>query len=143
MGGRSRRDAQGLMVLVDSSVWIDYFNGAPTPEADLLDDLLGRELVVAGDIILTEVLQGFTSDAHYRRAKSLMEPLEYRDMLGKTVAVRAAMNYRRLRKRGVTVRKTIDVMIGTFCMLQGLPLLHADRDFNPMEQYLGLRVRRP
>jgi len=131
------------MVLVDSSVWVDYFNGAPTPEADLLDDLLGRELVVTGDIILTEVLQGFRSDTHYRRANSLLEALEYRDMLGKTVAVSAAMNYRRLRKRGVTVRKTIDVMIGTFCMLQGLPLLHADRDFNPMEQYLGLRVRRP
>jgi predicted nucleic acid-binding protein len=131
------------MVLADSSVWIDYFNGAPTPEADLLDDLLGRELVATGDIILTEVLQGFASDAHFRRAKSLMEQLEYQDMLGKTVALSAAENYRRLRRRGVTVRKTIDVIIGTFCILQGVPLLHADRDFDPMEQHLGLRVLRP
>ncbi len=131
------------MVLADSSVWIDYFNGSPTPEADHLDELLGRELVVTGDIILTEVLQGFKSDADYRRAKSLMEQLEYRDMLGKTVALGAADSYRRLRSRGVTVRKTIDVIIGTFCMLQGMPLLHADRDFDPMEQHLGLRVLRP
>ena len=131
------------MVLVDSSVWIDYFNGTHTPETDLLDDLLSRELVLIGDIILTEVLQGFTSDAHFRQAKILLGPLEYRDMLGKTVAVKAAENYRRLRRRGVTVRKTIDVMIGTFCILQRLPLLQSDRDFLPMERYLGLRVIRP
>jgi len=107
-----------------------------------LDDLLGRELVVTGDIILTEVLRGFTSDAHSQRAKSLMEPLDYRDTLGKTVAMGAAVNYRRLRKCGVTIRKTIEVMIGTFCMPQGLPPLHADRDFDPMQQYVGLRVLR-
>ena len=82
-------------------------------------------------------------DELVRRAKTLMEQLEYRDMLGETVVLGAADSYRRLRSRGVTVRKTIDVIIGTFCMLQGMPLLHADRDFDPMKQYLGLRVLRP
>jgi predicted nucleic acid-binding protein len=130
------------MVLVDSSVWIDFFNGAPTPECDTLDALLGRELVLIGDLILTEVLQGFRNEADYRRARALLAPVGCRRLGGRTVALAAADNYRYLRARGVTVRKTIDVIIASYCILQGLELLHADRDFDVMEQHLGLEVCR-
>jgi predicted nucleic acid-binding protein len=128
------------MVLVDSSVWIDFFNGAAASECDTLDALLGRELVLIGDLILTEVLQGFRSDADYHRARALLEPVGFRHLGGRTVALAAANNYRYLRARGVTVRKTIDVIIATYCILQGLELLHADRDFDVMEQHLGLKI---
>ena len=130
------------MVLVDSSVWIDYFNGTPSAECDALDGLLGRELVLIGDLILTEVLQGFRTDAGYHEARSLLEPLGFRRLGGRAVALAAAENYRFLRSRGVTVRKTIDVMIATYCILHTLELLHADRDFDAMEQHLGLQVYR-
>jgi len=130
------------MVLVDSSVWIDYFNGAPSPECDALDELLGRELVLIGDLILTEVLQGFRSDSGYREARGLLEPLDFRRLGGRTVALAAAENYRFLRSQGVTVRKTIDIMIATYCILHALELIHADRDFDAMEQHLGLQVYR-
>ena len=128
------------MVLVDSSVWIDYFNGAVTPETDTLDTLLGRDLVLMGDLILTEVLQGFRDDADYRLARKLLDPLELRVLGGREVALRAADNYRTLRSRGVTVRKTIDVIIGSYCLLHAIPLLHADRDFDALETHLGLKV---
>ncbi len=131
------------MILVDSSVWADYFDGRASPETDLLDGLLGRQLVVTGNIILTEVLRGFQSDRSFHRARSLLELVECREMMSKTVAIRTAENYRRLRKRGVTLNKTIGIMIGTFCILEGLPLLHADPEFDPMEQHLGLPVYRP
>jgi predicted nucleic acid-binding protein len=130
------------MIVVDTSVWIDYFNDRPTPEAAYLDSLLVREPLVIGDLILAEVLQGFRSDLDFRRALVLLSALEFQAMLGREVAVDSARNYRRLRARGVSVRKTIDVMIGTFCIKSGHQLLHADRDFDPMERYLGLRVVR-
>ena len=97
------------MVLVDSSVWIDYFNGTPTTECDALDALLGRELVLIGDLILTEVLQGFRTDTGYHEARALLEPLGFCRLGGRTVALAAAGNYRTLRGKGVTVRRTIDV----------------------------------
>ena len=128
------------MVVVDSSVWIDYFNGRVTRQTDLLDSLLGRELVVIGDIILTEVLQGFRSDRDYRKAKRLLDSLIFKPMLGKEAAVKSAENYRHLRMKGVSVRKTIDVVIATFCISSNLPLLHDDRDFEPMEKHLNLKV---
>lgn len=131
------------MVLVDSSVWIDYFNGAPAAECDVLDGLLGRELVLMGDLILTEVLQGFRTDAGYREARDLLEPLTLCRLGGRTVALAAADNYRYLRTRGVTVRKTIDVIIASYCILHGLELLHTDRDFDAMVQHLGLGVHVP
>ena len=128
------------MTVVDTSVWVSYFNGVATRQTDRLDRLLGEERVVIGDLILTEVLQGFRNDAEFRRARALLAALEFREMLGRTVALESAANYRRLRALGVTVRKTIDVMIGTFCILNRLPLLHADRDFDPLAEHLGLKV---
>ncbi len=127
------------MILVDSSVWIDYFNGRSTVATDRLDDLLSHELLLTGDIILAEVLQGFRRQSDFRRARALFDKLEYRDMLGHDVAIAAATNYRKLRARGVTVRKTIDVMIATFCIRNGHRLLHSDRDFTPMERHLKLK----
>ncbi|MFA7242714.1 MAG: PIN domain nuclease [Sulfuricellaceae bacterium] len=126
------------MILVDSSVWIDYFNGVICPETDLLDAALGKEAILMGDVIFTEVLQGFTSDRDFQEAQRLLNLLPFREMLGRQVALKSAENYRLLRKKGVTVRKTIDVMIGTFCIINRLPLLHRDRDFTPMEKWLGL-----
>ena len=131
------------MVLVDSSVWIDYFNGVHSPETNALDALLGQELVQIGDLILTEVLQGFRTDAGYRQARELLEPLRLRRLGGREVALAAADNYRFLLSRVVTVRKTIDVVIASFCLLHGIELLHADRDFDAIEKHLRLRVYRP
>ena len=127
------------MIVVDSSVWISYFSSsAQTPQTRVLDDLLGRERVVVGDLILAEVLQGFRSDRDYRDAKSLLASLDYRSMIGREIALMSAANYRRLRKKGITVRKTIDCLIATFCITERLPLLHADDDFRAFEKHLGL-----
>ena len=126
------------MILVDSSVWIDYFNGVICPETNLLDGFLGKESILMGDLILSEVLQGFSNDKDFQEAQQLLNLLPFREMLGRQVAIRSAENYRLLRTKGVTVRKTIDVMIGTFCILNQLPLLHRDRDFDPMEKWLWL-----
>jgi predicted nucleic acid-binding protein len=131
------------MILVDSSVWIDYFNGRATAETDALDDLLGREPVLIGDLILTEVLQGFRRDADYHKARTLLETLELRTLGGSQIAIAAADNYRALRRRGITPRKTIDMIIGTYCLVQGLQLLHADGDFDVLEKELGLLVLKP
>ena len=128
------------MVLVDTSVWVDYFNGVNTPQADQLDGLLGSGFILIGDLILAELLQGFSADKDYRRARDLLSDLPCVDLVGKDIALAAADNYRRLRARGFTVRKTIDVLIGTFCIVHGHELLHSDRDFEPMERSLGLRV---
>ncbi len=130
------------MIVVDTSVWIDYFNGRSTPAADLLDSLLLRQPLLLGDLILAEVLQGFRSDRDFRRALALLSALEFQSMVGREVAVASARNYRALRARGVSVRKTIDVLIGTFCIKRGHQLLHDDRDFDQMERYLGLHIVR-
>jgi predicted nucleic acid-binding protein len=130
------------MVLVDSAVWIDYFNGTASPETDTLDALLGQELVLIGDLILTEVLQGFRDEHDYRLARELLDPLELRVLGGREVALLAADNYRTLRARGITVRKTIDVIIGSYGLLHALPLLHTDRDFDALETHRGLMVKR-
>ncbi|HZS65636.1 MAG TPA: PIN domain-containing protein, partial [Burkholderiales bacterium] len=95
------------MLLVDSSVWIDYFNGTPSTEADLLESLLGHEDLLTGDLVLGEVLRGFDRAADFRRASRLMATLAYEDMLGKDIALRSVGYYRALRRRGITVRKTI------------------------------------
>jgi len=127
------------MIVVDSSVWTDYFNGVVTDQTDRLDASLSGELVVIGDIILAEVLQGFKRDSDFRKAKQLLDALVFKEMLGRELAVKSAQNYRRLRKKGVTVRKTVDVMIATFCIEKGLALLHSDKDFDPMTKHLGLK----
>lgn len=128
------------MIFVDSSVWIDYFNGRVTKQTDLLDTLLGDELVVIGDIVLTEVLQGFSDDKDFIKAGKLFDSLYFMPMLGKKLAIKSAENYRKLKKNGVTVRKTIDVIIATFCIESNLLLLHSDRDFRIMEKHLALKV---
>lgn len=126
------------MILVDSSVWVDYFNGVRSRETDFLDATLGIEPVAIGDLILTEVLQGFRSDADYQTAKSLLLSLTVFELVGQDLAVRAADNYRTLRRRGVTVRKTLDCIIATFCIERRVPLLYSDRDFEPFAKSLGL-----
>ena len=131
------------MILVDSSVWIDYFNGISTWQTDLLDTYLSKAPVVIGDLILTEVLQGFRSDKDYETAKSFLSALPFRQIGGYNVVVQSAQNYRRLRKAGVTVRKTIDIIIGTFCIIEGLILLHDDRDFDPMVSHFSLMTPTP
>jgi predicted nucleic acid-binding protein len=127
------------VILVDSSVWIGYFRGTATPQTDRLDALLGNELIAVGNLILTEVLQGFTSDADFNQALRMMSTLEVVPLGGQTLAIQAARNFRTLRARGVTVRKTIDTLIATACIEHGLSLLHDDRDFEPFSTWLGLR----
>ena len=126
------------MVMADSSVWIDFFNGVDSESADLLDSLLKTETVVIGDLILAEVLQGFRSDRDYRLAKRLLTSLDVRNLLGREMAIRVADNYRKLRKSGTTIRKTVDLVIATYCVEHNIPLLHSDRDFEPLSESLGL-----
>jgi predicted nucleic acid-binding protein len=130
------------VILVDSSVWIDYFRGTVTPQTDRLDELLGEEPVAVGDLILTEVLQGFVTDREFHQARRLMTRLDVVTLGGADIALQAAENYRTLRARGVTVRKTIDTVIATRCIVSGYRLLHSDRDFDVFEQHLGLRCVR-
>jgi predicted nucleic acid-binding protein len=128
------------MIFVDSSVWIDYFNGRITKQTNILDSIVGDELIIVGDIVLTEVLQGFRRDKDFNKAKELLDCFIFREMLGMEIAVESAKNYRILRKKGVAVRKTIDVIIATFCIENDLPLLHSDKDFKIMEKHLALKV---
>jgi predicted nucleic acid-binding protein len=128
------------MIIVDSSVWIDYFNGKKTRQTDWLDSALGSTPVIMGDLILTEVLQGFQNNEEFKVAKELLLGMPFMPMVGQDIALKSAENYRTLRKRGVTLRKTIDVIIGTFCIYYQLPLLHDDRDFDPMVKFLGLKI---
>jgi hypothetical protein len=127
------------MIVVDSSVWIDYFRGRNTPEAEKLDTLLGKELVATGDLMLVEVLQGFRTDKDFRQAKKLLQSLTIVNMLDTTIAVKSAVNFRTLRKKGITVRKTIDAIIATYCIENKLSLLHRDKDFQPFHQHLKLK----
>jgi len=126
------------LILVDSSVWIDYFRGSPTPQCARLDALLGTEPLAIGDLILVEVLQGFTSDRDFNQAKKLLTSLVVTDLCGQDIAMKAAKNFRALRALGITVRKTIDTVIATRCIESGFTLLHADRDFEPFATHLGL-----
>ncbi|MBB5208045.1 type II toxin-antitoxin system VapC family toxin [Chiayiivirga flava] len=128
------------MILVDSSVWVDFFRGNATPQTDRLNELLLTDLVAIGDLILTEVLQGFTSDEVFRTARRMLSHLDLVVIGGPDVMIQAASNFRTLRARGVTVRKTIDTLIATRCIVSDLELLHADRDFDAFATYLGLRV---
>lgn len=128
------------MIFVDSSVWIDYFNGEETPVTNYLDAALAHEPILLGDLVLMEVLQGFQNDKDFRIARNLLLRFPVAAIGGAELALRAAANYRVLRKRGVTVRKSIDVLIGTYCIAYDLPLLHTDRDFEPMARYLGLNT---
>ena len=128
------------MILVDSSVWIDFFRGTPSPQADRLDTLLGNEALWIGDLILTEVLQGFTSERDFNQAHRLLGSLDVIEIGGRDIAIQAARNFRTLRGLGVTVRKTIGTLIATRCIESGIALLHSDRDFDPFSEYLGLEA---
>ena len=128
------------MILVDSSVWIDYFNGNTTWAVERLDQLLGSEQLAIGDLILTEVLQGFASERNFRAAEQMLTSLQIVELGGREIAIQAAKNFRVLRKAGVTVRKTIDTVIATRCIESGYELLHDERDFEPFVKHLGLLV---
>jgi len=131
------------MILVDSTVWVDYFKGKPSPETDYLDAVLARDLILVGDIILAEVLQGFRSDRDFERARRALEGFEQVSLVGPELAVQSALHYRCLRRSGISVRKTIDCLIATWCIAHDVQLLHTDRDFEPFERHLGLRVLHP
>lgn len=128
------------MIVVDSSVWIDFFNGVSTPEVERLDALLGVAPVAIGDLILVEVLQGFRHERDFATAQQLFDSMPLLAMLGSENAFKAASSYRSLRSRGITVRKTIDGIIATACIQANLPLLFSDRDFLPYVEHLGLEV---
>ena len=128
------------MVLVDSSVWVDFFRERVTAQTHALDSLIGREEIAVGDLILTEVLQGFEIDREYATARRLFASLPLIDIAGGEVALLASTHYRLLRSRGVTIRKTVDTLIASRCILDGLTLLHCDRDFSHFADHLGLQV---
>lgn len=128
------------MILVDSSVWIDFFRGTASPEADRLDALLGNEPLLIGDLILTEVLQGFTNERDFNQAHRLLGSLDLIEIGDREIAIQAARNYRTLRSLGATARKTIDTLIATRCIESGFALLHSDRDFDPFREHLGLQT---
>jgi predicted nucleic acid-binding protein len=128
------------LILVDSSVWIDYLRGAGTRETDLLDGLLGTHLLATGDLMLAEVLQGFRSDSEFDQARRLFAGLDIVTLGGPEIAWQAARNVRALRARGITTRKTIDTIIATRCIADGHALLYSDRDFDPFVEHLGLRT---
>ena len=132
------------MLVVDSSVWIDFFNGAPSPARATLRRLLGdgdTEIVVP-DLVLFEVLRGFRDERHYLQAESLMLTLTVESTGGAALALKAAQHYRSLRAAGITVRSAVDVLVAAFCIERGYALLHADRDFDAFEATRGLRAWR-
>ena len=127
------------MILVDTSVWIDYFNGNADKHTDALDLALEEGVAAIGDLIFLEILQGFRSDKEYKLAKERLSTLEQYEMFGHLMALKCAENYRALRKKGITIRRTADVIIATFCIENNLPLLFSDKDFKPFVQHLGLQ----
>jgi predicted nucleic acid-binding protein len=127
------------VILVDSSVWIDYFNGEEGIHTEYLDKQIGVEPIAIGDLMLTEVLQGFRKDRDFRRARSLLLGLSVLQIVDKDLAIKAAENYRTLRAKGITARKTVDTWIATFCIEHGHSLLFSDRDFGPFVKHLALK----
>ena len=127
------------MILVDSSVWIDYFNGVENQATDMLDRRLGIEEIAVADLILTEVLQGFKTDRDYKIAKDVLTSLTILEILGTKLAIESADNFRYLRKKGITIRKTVDVIIATYCIESDIALLFTDKDFVPFVKNLNLR----
>ncbi len=128
------------MILVDSSVWISHLRGQRTTAALKLEQAARREPLLVGDLILLEVLQGARDEAHAALLERNLRRYHVVSLLGGDLAPVAARNYRKLREMGITIRKTADIIIGTFCIAHGHRLLHDDRDFDPMHQYLGLAV---
>jgi predicted nucleic acid-binding protein len=131
------------MILVDSTVWIDFFNGRITPQTDYLGDNITNQPILVGDIILGEVLQGFQNDTHFEKALLALGKFQQVSLITPELAVQSARNYRVLRSMGITVRKTIDCFIATYCLVNRHDLLHSDKDFDAFEQYMGLQVIHP
>ncbi|MDM8569598.1 PIN domain nuclease [Thiotrichales bacterium HSG1] len=131
------------MLLVDSSVWIDYFNGKETKNTLYLRDKADRNRILIGDLILCEVLQGFRYERDFNLARNLLLNFSCHDIAGQEVALLAAENYRTLRRKGITVRKTIDMLIASFCIQHNYELLHNDKDFDVIEKHLSLQVFHP
>jgi predicted nucleic acid-binding protein len=127
------------VILVDSSVWIDYFRGRQSSQTDRLHALLGNEPIATGDLVLAEVLQGFGSVQDFNQGKKLLTSLPIIELVGRDIAIQAANNFRILRSLGITVRKTIDTLIATSCIEKGLALLYSDKDFDPFVEHLGLQ----
>lgn len=128
------------MVIVDTSAWIEYLNGKKTRVVPKVDQCLEQDIVAIGDLIYCEVMQGIRSPRDRSQISSLLLSLPQFDMVGFSIAEKSAANYRLLRSKGVTVRKTIDVLIGTFCVEHGLQLVHYDSDFDLMAKHIGLNV---
>ena len=126
------------MILVDTSVWIDYFNGKEDIHPEILDSSIVDGTVAIGDIIFLEILQGFRNDKDYQKVRSRLATLDQYELFGNDMVYRCAENYRTLRKKGITIRATTDVIIATYCIKHKLPLLFIDRDFNPFVNHLGL-----
>ena len=127
------------MIVVDSSVWIDFLNGRNVPHVRRLRAVLGLEEVIVGDLMLCEVLQGLKNERAARDVERLLRRFEIVSMVGDAIAVAGARNFRFLRRRGITIRKTIDLFIGTWCIENRTSLLHNDSDFRAMARYLGLK----
>jgi predicted nucleic acid-binding protein len=126
------------MIVIDTSVWIDFLNGRDLSHTRRFRAFLGSEEIIVGDLMLCEVLQGLATERSAHRVESLLRRFDIVSMAGEAIAVKAARNFRALRRRGVTIRKTIDLLIGTWCIENGKPLLHNDNDFRPMTKHLGL-----
>lgn len=131
------------MVIVDSTVWIDYFNGHSTPHTEWLEQALDQQRLGLTDFILCEVLQGIRDNQQFDQVHQALLKFEILTMGGLNLALDAAQNYRMLRTKGYTIRRTIDTWIATFCILYEHTLLHNDHDFIPFEKILGLQVIRP
>lgn len=125
-------------IIVDSSIWIDFFNGVVSPKTDKLTALLATQEVIMGDLIFAEVMQGFSTDHRFITALTKLNLLPSKELAGFDIALKAALNYRKLRKIGITPRKTIDTIIATFCIENKVALLYSDRDFDPFAEHLGL-----
>jgi predicted nucleic acid-binding protein len=128
------------MIIPDASVWIDYFNEVVSKKTAILAKAIRKNDVLVGNLIITEVLQGIRNDEKYEITKNFLCATPFETFAGKYIAVQAARNYRFLRKKGITIRKTIDIIIGTFCIEYSYPVLHKDHDFDSMEKYLGLQI---
>lgn len=128
------------MLVVDTTIWVDYFNGNINPETEYLDHALTEELILVGDLILVETLQGFRSDKDFQQAQAALAKFEQAEMVNIQLAQQSASHYRTLRKKGITIRKTIDCLIATFCIAENHRLLHRDADFDAFEEHLGLQV---
>lgn len=128
------------MILVNTSVWIDYFNGVINKQTETLDRLLSEQTILIGDIILTDILQGFDSDIEIKWAKQAIDPLDCVHLGGKPLAIKAASNFRFLRSKVITIRKSVDMLIGTWCIEYDVELLHNDKEFKQIATQLPLRV---